>query len=297
MNEIERLSQQLNSDWLRTFLVVADLGNVTHAADALHKTQSAISVQIKHLEGVINTPLFMRQARGMALTPAGEVLQKCSREIVQLLDKTASAFVDEPIQGPVKVGIPDDYRHELLANILADFATRHPKLEVSMLGGFSVHFPTAIQKGELDLAIYTANKIEQFGSLLSAEKMVWVSKKNSKVHLQDTVPLALFNHECWWHNSALTALEASGKQYRVAYSSSSAAGVEAAVLAGLAVGVIMRSSVRSGMQILSKKQGFDELPESRLLLLGEAQESPPAIVSMASAIRQGYLRYKQKTSI
>ncbi|MEM7206580.1 MAG: LysR family transcriptional regulator [Pseudomonadota bacterium] len=288
MNDIERLSQQLNSDWLRTFLMVADLGNVTHAADALHKTQSAVSVQIKHLESVTNTPLFTRQARGMMLTPAGEVMRKCARDVVQLLDKTAAVFVDEPIQGPVKVGIPDDYGHELLANILADFAIRHPKLEVSMHGGFSVNFPAAIQRGELDLAIYTANQNEEFDSLLTTEKMVWVSKKGGKVHLQNTVPLALFDHECWWHSSALTTLGASGRQYRVAYSSNSAAGVEAAVQAGLAVGVIMRSAVRPGMQILTKKQGFNELPKSRLFLLGESADSTPAIASMADVIRAGF---------
>ena len=70
---------KLNSDLLRSFLAVAETGNVTRAASVLGRTQSAISVQIRKLEQTLSTRLFERQARGMALTEDGRTLLPAAR--------------------------------------------------------------------------------------------------------------------------------------------------------------------------------------------------------------------------
>ena len=62
MNKINRYG--LNSELLRTFCAVAELGNITHAADALARTQSAISVKIRKLEEQLSVSLFRANGKG-----------------------------------------------------------------------------------------------------------------------------------------------------------------------------------------------------------------------------------------
>ena len=84
MNKIERSVPRLESDILRSFIAVAEHGNITRAAEDLLRTQSAISVQIKRLETEVGQPLFIRQARGMVLTPPGERLLTQAKRIVSI---------------------------------------------------------------------------------------------------------------------------------------------------------------------------------------------------------------------
>ena len=94
MNEINEMNvlSTLDSDLLRTFLTVARHGNVTRAAQALHRTQSAVSIQIKRLETSLAATLFRREPRGVSLTEAGEQLHAAAERIVGDLDKTLAAF-------------------------------------------------------------------------------------------------------------------------------------------------------------------------------------------------------------
>ncbi|TIT34809.1 MAG: LysR family transcriptional regulator, partial [Mesorhizobium sp.] len=61
----------LDSDLLRTFVAVAETGNFTKAAEQAGRTQSAVSMQMKKLEGMVGDSLFERGSRGVALTRRG----------------------------------------------------------------------------------------------------------------------------------------------------------------------------------------------------------------------------------
>ena len=106
MNKSERMVS--NSHLLRTFIAVAESNNLTRAAEQLGRTQSAISVQAKTLEDLLEVSLFVRQSRGMMLTAEGEKLLPVARKIVNELTKVGMMFED-PLRGNIRVGIPDDY--------------------------------------------------------------------------------------------------------------------------------------------------------------------------------------------
>jgi hypothetical protein len=81
MNESER--NLLSTDLLRTFLAIVDSGNLTIAAARLHRTQSAISVQLRKLEADLGVQLFTRTSKGMMLTEAGTKLLPNARSILR----------------------------------------------------------------------------------------------------------------------------------------------------------------------------------------------------------------------
>ncbi|WP_282607053.1 LysR substrate-binding domain-containing protein [Pelagibius sp. Alg239-R121] len=286
MNKNDGSIANLDSELLRSFIVVARHGNVTHAARVVHKTQSAVSVQIRQLEERLRVKLFTREARGVKLTEAGETLLQCAEPIVRQLDQVAASFARAPVTGAVRVGIPDEYGATILPDVLAAFATQHPLAQVSVRCGFSVDFPDVVEKGQLDLAIYTSDHIPRSSgvTVLMEEETVWTCRKGFSFSGEQPVPLALFERSCWWRDIAVSALQDAGRSFRIAYSSDSVAGVKAAISSGLAAGMIARSTLEPGMQILKPSDGFPGLPVSHLLLLRGDAAGSAAVEAMSEAI-------------
>ena len=80
---------------IRVFDSVARLQNFTKAADELNMTQSAVSYQMKLLEDFAGTPLFQRRARGVTLTPKGEVIAPVIRRALADMGETFRAIREE----------------------------------------------------------------------------------------------------------------------------------------------------------------------------------------------------------
>ncbi len=295
MNENDGTVTPLDSDLLRTFLAVVRHRNVTHAAEALHRTQSALSVQIKRLEELLGTRLFRREARGVSLTEAGERLQQAADRIVRDLDQTASTFKRDPIGGIVSVGIPDDYGSGVLPGILSEFAAQHPSVEVYVRCEFSTEFHNAVERGDLDLAVCAQECLPIGTTTLFEEQTVWASARGFHISGDQPVPLALFDRSCWWRDAAIDALQQAGRPYRIAYSSESVSGVKAALSAGLAVGVLSRSTVDSSMRVLGNQDGFPTLPRTGLSLLEHSKSRSAAVSAMADAIRRGFSKIAEAT--
>ena len=281
----------LDSDLLRSFLAVARHGNVTRGAEALNRTQSAVSIQIKRLEERLAVPLFRREARGVSLTEAGERLRLAAERIVGDLDRTLRTFRDDPIGGLVRIGIPDEYGSDVLPTILANFTARFPAVEVFVQCGLSANFPEIVARGDLDLAVFAdAGEPDGSGELIQ-DPMTWVASRPYHRRGDEAVPLALFDRSCSWRDMTIAALEAAGQPYRIVFSSESVSGIKAAIATGLAVGVLARSTVENSMQVLTREQGFPALPESRLRLL-RGRVTSPAVDAMAAAVEDGFARLR-----
>jgi len=92
---------------LRTFVTVAELQSVTHAADRLSTTPPSVSAQIKALETELDVILFERSSRGMALTAAGERLRGCAEEVLRAAEGMVdeAAALREHLHGEICVGL------------------------------------------------------------------------------------------------------------------------------------------------------------------------------------------------
>ncbi len=120
-----------NTDLLRTFVAIADSGGFTRAAQLVHRTQSAVSMQMKRLEEGLKRPLFERDGRTVALTPEGEMLLQYARRILQLHEEAVSTITQPEMIGMVRIGTPDDYG-SFLPSILARYAQCYPKVQVEV---------------------------------------------------------------------------------------------------------------------------------------------------------------------
>jgi DNA-binding transcriptional LysR family regulator len=257
----------LDSDQLRTFVAIADTGSFTRAADVVHKTQSAVSMQIKRLEERIGRTLFERDGRAARLSEDGERLLSYARRIVRLNMECVAGFSDADLKGRVRLGVPDDYADRYLPEILARFARSNPRAEVTVTCEPSPMLIDRISTGDLDLAIVTHIETRSSGDVIRLEPLLWVTSAQHCVHEDDIVPLALGRPTCNWRLGAVEALERAGRSYRVLYASWNSTAVGAAVMAGLAISVLPESAVRPGMRVLGAADGFPALPPVRIALV------------------------------
>ncbi len=124
-------------DWdkLRIFHAVADAGSLTHAGDALHLSQSAVSRQIRALEESLNATLFHRHARGLILTEQGELLFEATRAMSKRLDAAAARIRDsgEEVFGQLRVTTTIGFGSLWLAPRLAKLYEKYPDLQIDLM--------------------------------------------------------------------------------------------------------------------------------------------------------------------
>ena len=145
----------IDVDQLRTFIAIVETGSFTKAAEVVHKTQSAVSMQMKRLEERLDRPIFARDGRASKLTEDGERLLDYARRIVKLNVEALAAFDDAELTGRVRLGVPDDYADRYLPEIMARFSRAYPGVELTVMCEPSVELVERIDANELDLAIIT----------------------------------------------------------------------------------------------------------------------------------------------
>ena len=105
---------KLDLDVLAMLIAVADAGSFVRGAELVHRSQSAVSMQIKALETSLGKPLFIRNTRNLALTPEGQTLVGYARRMLLLRDEAWASVVHPEVTGRVTIGVPDDYQNENL---------------------------------------------------------------------------------------------------------------------------------------------------------------------------------------
>jgi len=269
------LLPQLAPDLLRTFVGAADLGSFTKAATLAHRTQSAVSMQMKKLEDDLGRVLFLRRGRGVALTPDGETLYRYARRLLALHDQALAAVTGPALGGLVRFGAPEDYAAHFLPQALQRFARAHPGVEVQVLCNASPELSALFAAGELDVMLTTEENTP--GPHRRRLGLEWIVAEHGGPLDERPLPLALFHAGCPYRRNALLSLEEAGIDYRIAYTSPSMTGVLAAVQAGLAIAPAAETCRAPGCRRTVPKDGIPPIaPMAIALHLAPKNESEAA---------------------
>lgn len=278
----------LDSDLLRIFLIVAEAGNFTRAADMAARTQSAVSMQVKRLEEQAGAALFLRGPRGVELTAHGRQLLPYARRIVGLMQEATAAMRSRPLDGPLRIGIPEEYGQTVLPRALAAFTERHPAVEVTIRCDHSAPQLVALENDEIDLAVVFDWHKETAGEVLYIDPTVWVTSLVHRLHERDPIPIAIYNESTWCTDFAIRSLEQQALDYRVAYSCDTSAGLRVAVSAGLGVAALARSTIPPDCRELTAADGFSQVDSSRVVLRRSPHRTSAAAEGMAEMLREAF---------
>lgn len=165
----------LDNDVLRTFVAIAETGNFSTAAEAVFRTPSAVSMQIKKLEEQLGATLFLRDARSVTLTQHGELLLTYARNILALSNEAVSRFIMPELSGVVRLGAPEDIGERLLPSILKSFAESYPGIMVDVTIDMSIGLKKRMEEQRLDLALvnFATRPFPTGGEVVYRERLVW----------------------------------------------------------------------------------------------------------------------------
>lgn len=279
---------QLSPELLRTFLAVAEAGSFTKAGEAVNRTQSAVSQQIRRLEEELGRPVFAREGRAVFLTCAGETLLPYARRILRAHEEAYAAMTRPELVGQVRLGAPDDYAAYFLPGILARFAASYPLVQVGVHCESSTSLMNNLAQNELDLVVATYAPGEEEGEIIGYEPVVWATSARHTAHEDRPLPLAVFQHGCSYRRLALKALGRVDLPYRIAYLSPSINGIQAAITAGIAVAPVNLHSLPEGARILTEVDGFPPLPMASLTLHRNVGSRSEVVDALADRVVEGF---------
>ena len=138
----------------RVFKEVAEVGNITAAAQALYISQSAVSQSIKQLERDLQTRLFARNSRGVTLTAEGQMLYEYVRSAMGLLETGEEKLSQsrDLQMGHLTIGASDTVTSQFLLPYLDTFHKRHPAIHIQIVSGRSHKVLGLLRSGKVDIA-------------------------------------------------------------------------------------------------------------------------------------------------
>ena len=144
----------MNFQNLESFLVLAEEGSVTRAAERLHVSQQALSGLLARLEKEAGSPLFFRRS-GLELTYAGICLQRAAIQILDIQRQTIAAMQDirESRRGALRIGVSHTRGQSILPLLLPTFSQLYPLVELTIFEGSTTVLEEDLSKGLIDVLI------------------------------------------------------------------------------------------------------------------------------------------------
>lgn len=151
---------------LKSFVTVADTGNLTQAAERLFTSQPAVSAHIKALEEQLEIKLFDRTPKGMRLTDNGITLREKAQLVLNASNdlKLKAQTLQGILTGQAKIGLNTDAEYLKLAKWHHRLISQYPSLKIQLTQGSSTELLKKVSSGQLDVSFFSGdNYLEEIG--------------------------------------------------------------------------------------------------------------------------------------
>jgi len=253
----------LELDLLRTIVAIAETGNFSAAAAVVHRTPSAVSMQVKRVEEMLGRPVFNRDSRSVQLTAEGGLLLEHGRRVLALNKEVMTRFMSPDVSGIVRLGATDDVAERYLPDLLRRFAQIQCGVTVDVVVDNSFALKQGIEKGKMDLVLITCDPYKPMPKgteLIHREQLVWAGVQNGVAAEQNPI---------------------------IAFMSAHISGQRAAILSDLAIAPVPLSACINGLVELTEKQGLPALRDYGLGMI--IQNNPTAsIIAAAQHMRDSF---------
>ncbi|MDH1261611.1 LysR family transcriptional regulator [Pseudomonas sp. GD03944] len=146
----------MNLRFLETFVWVARLKSFRLTAEKLFSTQASISSRIAALEDELGTRLFLRDSKGVSLTPEGQKVLEYAERMIDTMQALKQSISDTGnIQGRIRVGAMDTVIHTWLSPFVTKLMERYPAVEIELTADTARNLSEQLQKGYLDIIFQT----------------------------------------------------------------------------------------------------------------------------------------------
>ncbi|NND72558.1 MAG: LysR family transcriptional regulator [Rhodothermales bacterium] len=273
----------LSNDQLRTFVSIVQEGSYTAAAQKLFRTQPALSLQIKKLEEQIGSRVLERNGRQTRPTAAGEVLLSYAIRILDLNEEVVNKLSVTDTEGSVKIGVLEEVAIGPLVDLLTKFGRLCTKIDLDFRVATSWELSRLIKENRICLAVANTEYAASPAVPLWSENYVWAANPEYDFLARDVLPLVAdpMDLPCEVRDIAVRLLERAGRKYELVFSSSSLQALQAAIRAGLGVGIIAESAVTEDMVVIQSGDGLPQIPAAHIGLYRGTAATSTAVDCLA----------------
>jgi DNA-binding transcriptional LysR family regulator len=234
---------------LALFESVARYLSYTRAAEELHLSQPAVSMQVKQLEGNIGMPLFEHVGKKIYLTAAGKEMYDYSREIARLLNEARGVIeaLKGLRRGRLSVSVATTAGH-FATRLLAEFAKKHADITISLDITNRESLRRQLDENEPDLVIMgqPPSGIEVDAEAFMDNPLVMIASANHALTRQTKIPLSHFANESFvvresgsgTRDAIHRFFDRNGVEFKAGIEMSSNEAIKQAVEAGLGLGIV-----------------------------------------------------------
>ncbi len=248
----------LDLDAVQAFVLIAELGSFTRAAEATQTTQSAVSSKLKRLEKRLGCRLVERTPRRVELSVRGTVFLEHARELLKAHDRAFTAFRET--RQRLVIGISDHVAGPELPALIARMNAQDPLMLIEIRIGSSSDLLQSLDRRELDATIVRSHAERGGGEVLTEEKYRWYAASNWQHRTGEPLPVATMPEPCGVRVMAGQLLDDAGVHWTEVFVGGGVAAVSAAVMAGLGVSALTRRMLPLGAVDVGPRLGLPDLP-------------------------------------
>jgi DNA-binding transcriptional LysR family regulator len=279
--------RNLDITTLRALVAVADHGGVTRAAAILNLTQSAVSMQIKRLEEMLDLALFDRGHRRVSLTGPGEQLVRYARRILSLNDEAVARLTEDRYEGELRLGVPHDIVYPVVPRVLKQFNAAYTRINVHLRSSSTMRLHEEFARGEVDVILTTEESLKPGGETLTEMALRWTGARGGTAWKRRPLRLA-FCSACIFRPIVLRRLEEAGIDWEMAVLSEDDRAVEALVSADLAVGALLEDSIPPHQEAIEPGSALPDLGVQQINLYARGG-GDMLLDPLSEMLRQGFV--------
>ena len=236
----------MDTNFLKTFLVVVEHGSLAEAARRQGLTPAAVAQRIKALENEIGTSLLTRVGQTVRPTVAGQAILGRAQEMVRNVRDLCALATDREVAGELRLGAITTAITSMLPDVLSSLVTHYPRLEIYVKPGTSVEFYQNVLDNDIDAALMieppmTIPKTLEWMTLRE-ERMILIAPdamaRHNPLDLLKSEPFIRYDRNHWGGRLAETCLQQLGIRPHERFELDSLSGITVLVSRGLGVSLI-----------------------------------------------------------
>jgi DNA-binding transcriptional LysR family regulator len=245
--------RKLTTTSLELAVWIARLGSFTAAAERMHTTQPAVSARVKELEDTLGHKLFVRQGRGVELTPEGREFVIKAESVLRQLDELSVSFSKASLAGVIRLGM-STICLDLLAAVSIETSRTMPLVSYEVETDRAAPLLYRLESRKIDVAMVSgpvdAHKFRIRS--LGFDRMLWVTSpgvRNERANAPRSerlkgLPIWCVHADSFYWNFATTGLRALGADLVRVNALGQTVGVARVVAAGAGIGLVSESLVQ-----------------------------------------------------
>jgi DNA-binding transcriptional LysR family regulator len=261
---------------LRSFLAVVETRSFTAAGQQLGLGQSTISQHILRLENALGRRLIQRDTHSLSMTGDGDAMVEFARTVLEANARMERFFAEQVDRTNLRIGISEDFAMSGLSEVLSNFSSREPNVNLELTVGLSEVLYQRFDAGQLDVILAKRRPDDNRGRLAWKDELVWIGRQGLHLDPSEPVPLIAYAPPSITRSQAILALEEAQRNWRVACSSGSLNGLVAALRSGLGVAAHARRLIPAGLAPIPASAGLPVLPSTEFVAIGPGPGDSPA---------------------